>query len=62
MVCLGRFEMHARTGQVTEALKAYRGMDAGHLLPVQLRWLVTQYAGLMFPVKEGGTRDRIQTP
>jgi len=62
MVCLGRFDMHAGTGQVTEALEAYKGMDAGHLLPVQLRWLERQYAGLMRPEKEGGTRDRIQTP
>ncbi len=62
MVCLGRFEMHARAGRVEEALEAYRGMDAGHLLPVQLRWLETQYAALMRPTQEVGTRDRVQTP
>jgi hypothetical protein len=62
MVCLGRFEMHARTGQVAEALEAYRGMDARHLLPVQLRWLEKEYAALMRPAGEGGSRDRIQTP
>ena len=61
MICLGRFEVHARRGWVTEAIEVYREIDGRFLMPVQLRWLEDEYHRLVRLQRQPVEGSRVQT-
>jgi len=62
MVCLGRFEVHARRGRVTEAIEVYREIEGRFLMPVQLRWLEKEYHRLVGLRRQPTEGSRVQAP
>lgn len=62
MICLGRFEVHARCGRVTEAIEVYREIDGRFLMPVQVRWLEGEYHRLVRLQRHPVEGSRVQTP
>lgn len=62
MVCLGRFEVHARRGRVAEAMQMYRAIEGRFLMPVQSRWLETEYHRLRTVQDANRDQPRFRTP
>lgn len=62
MVCLGRFEVHARRGRVTEAMQMYRAIEGRFLMPVQSRWLEAEYHRLRAVEEADRGSPRFRTP
>lgn len=62
MVCLGRFEVHARRGRVAEAMQVYRAIEGRFLMLVQTRWLESEYHRLKPGQETNQDRPRFRTP
>lgn len=62
MVCLGRFEVHARRGRVAEAMQMYRAIEGRFLMSVQSRWLEAEYHRLRTGQETAHDQPRFRTP
>jgi hypothetical protein len=62
MVCLGRFEVHARRGRVEAAMQMYRAIEGRFLMSVQSRWLEAEYHRLRTVQEADLGQPRVRTP